>query len=428
MRGKKKWVISLAIGVGIVGFAVLLWRSEDPGTSPTWQLAGFAFHLGIGCALLTATTYGCQRLVSHYLFLMDFAEPLIKSGYRQLVASKRVLLVLPPTHGAQWVEDKLIQDKWTVVNIAALLRDYEREGILNDSRIGKDIPTPLAILWFDHRLSERRQAINMLKLMEHLALENDRKILVISHRHPFDPEIVSFESSDIPVQDRSFVLSRDRWAAAFKDFTVIPYSGFEDFDDHLPMVETILREPAVLEPNNSQSSLWINWVHKTTTEGKGQSPDQQVESKARYALGVLRCRYEYWWADCTPSEKLALWHVVNDRFLHAGNSKLYPLLWKGLLKLSPDIKLRSKSFHLFVKQVGDRDELAFLRDDLKPSTWAKLSRPLLLGLLSAVIFLAVTQENVRDVIIALVPVLPAFLIEIPRLIGGNIRAAISREV
>lgn len=428
MRGKKKWVISLAIGVGIVGFAVLLWRSEDPGTSPTWQLAGFAFHLGIGCALLTATTYGCQRLVSHYLFLMDFAEPLIKSGYRQLVASKRVLLVLPPTHGAQWVEDKLIQDKWTVVNIAALLRDYEREGILNDSRIGKDIPTPLAILWFDHRLSERRQAINMLKLMEHLALENDRKILVISHRHPFDPEIVSFESSDVPVQDRSFVLSRDRWAAAFKDFTVIPYSGFEDFDDHLPMVETILREPAVLEPNNSQSSLWINWVHKTTTEGKGQSPDQQVESKARYALGVLRCRYEYWWADCTPSEKLALWHVVNDRFLHAGNSKLYPLLWKGLLKLSPDIKLRSKSFHLFVKQVGDRDELAFLRDDLKPSTWAKLSRPLLLGLLSAVIFLAVTQENVRDVIIALVPVLPAFLIEIPRLIGGNIRAAISREV
>jgi hypothetical protein len=261
--------------------------------------------------------------------------------------------------------------------------------------------------------------------MERLALQ-ERTVLVISHRHPFDPEIVSFESSDIPVQDRFFGLSRDRWAEAFKDFTVIPFSGFENLDDHLPMVETILREPAVLEAN-PQSSLWTDWFRKTTTEGKGQPPDQQVESKIRYALGVLRCRYEYWWADCTPSEKLALWHVVNDRFLHAGNSKLYPLLWKGLLKLDPDIKLRSKSFHLFVKQVGDRDELAFLRDDLKPSTWAKVSRPLLLGLLSAVIFLAVTQENVRDVIIALVPVLPAFLIEIPRLIGGNIRAAISKE-
>ncbi len=235
---------------------------------------------------------------------------------------------------------------------------------------------------------------------------------------------MSFESSDIPVQDRSFVLSRDRWAAAFKDFTVIPFSGFEKPDDHEKTVNDILGNPAWLDELDNEQATWPDWVLERVTELPSQAP----ESKTRYALGVLRCRYEYWWADCTPSEKPDLWHVVNDRFLHAGNSELYLLLWKGLLKLSPDIKLRSKSFHLFVKQVGDRDELAFLRDDLKPSTWAKLSRPLLLGLLSAVIFLAVTQENVRDVIIALVPVLPAFLIEIPRLIGGNIRAAISKEV
>jgi hypothetical protein len=466
MREKKEWVVGLAIGVGLIGFVVLLWRSEEElGTFPAWL--PFTFYTGIGCALLTAATYGCQRLVSHYLFLIDFAQPLIKADYRQPVASKRVLLVLPPTHGQEWLNTKLTPraketvstkpveetgnqqaqtpGRWEVVSIPEILRLYERDGewvipsidgrakqeregdpAQEQQDTNKDY-SPLALVWFDHRLSERRQAMLMLNLMERLALQ-ERTILVISHLHPFDPEIVSFESSDIPVQDRFFGLSRDRWAAAFKDFTVIPFSGFENLDDYLPTIETILRDPAAVETNNSQSSLWTDWVHKATTEGKGQPSDQQVESKTRYALGVLRCRYEYWWADCTPSEKLALWHVVNDRFLHAGNSKLYPLLWKGLLKLDPDIKLRSKSFHLFVKQVGDRDELAFLRDDLKPSTWAKVSRPLLLGLLSAVIFLAVTQENVRDVIIALVPVLPAFLIEIPRLIGGNIRAAISKEV
>lgn len=467
MRRKKKLVIGLAIGIGFIGFVVLLWLSElDFEMSSTWLSTSFVFHIGIGCALLTAATYGCQRLVSHYLFLMDSAEPLIKADYRQPDASNRVLLVLPPTHGQEWLSTKLTarakerdgnkpgketgnphahrMGGWEVVSIPEILRLYERDGEWvipsidggakqerggdheHEQQDTNKNDSPLALVWFDHRLSERRQAMLMLNLMERLALQ-ERTVLVISHRHPFDPEIVSFESSDIPVQDRFFGLSRDRWAAAFKDFTVIPFSGFKDLDGHLPMVETILREPTVLEPNNLQSSLWTDWVHKTTTEGKGQPPDQQVESKTRYALGVLRCRYEYWWADCTPSEKLALWHVVNDRFLHAGNSKLYPLLWKGLLKLAPDIKLRSNSFHLFVKQVGDRDELAFLRDDLKPSTWAKVSRPLLLGLLSAVIFLAVTQQNVRDVIIALVPVLPAFLIEIPRLIGGNIRAAISKE-
>ena len=200
------------------------------------------------------------------------------------------------------------------------------------------------------------------------------------------------------------------------------------------MVETILREPASLTTKNSKAPSWTTWVQKRTRHAikisdtaEAKPPNEETESKIRYALGVLRCRYEYWWADCTPSEKLALWHVATDRFLHATNSKLYPLLWKGLLKLAPDIKLCNESFYLFVKQAGDRDELAPLRHDLKPSTWAKVSRPLLLALLSAVVFLSVTQENIRDVVIAFVPVLPAFLIEIPRLLGGNIRAAISKD-
>lgn len=348
-------------------------------------------------------------------------------------ATKRVLIVLPPggtglsaphispDNDSQATGDKF---KWNVLSIPALLNESEGSDDVWHHYL-TDEALPLALKGFGHRLSERRQAVRMLKLMERLALQPDRAILVIAHRHPFDPEIVSFESSDIPVQDRSFLFSRDRWAEAFKDFLVIPFSGFKDKTDYQSIVAPILNSPALLtgeKLDDIQKAKWADWGQKVM-----KATSSEIDSETRYALGVLRCRYEYWWADCTPSEKLALWHVVNDRFLHAGNSKLYPLLWKGLLKLDPDIKLRSKSFHLFVKQVGDRDELAFLRDNLKPSTWAKVSRPLLLGLLSAVIFLAVTQENVRDVIIALVPVLPAFLIEIPRLIGGNIRAAISKE-
>jgi hypothetical protein len=318
--------------------------------------------------------------------------------------------------------------KWNVLSIPTLLDESPDSDDLWHSYIMEET-LPLALVGFGHRLSERRQAVRMLKLMERLALQPDRSILVIAHRHPFDPEIVSFESSDIPVQDRSFVFSRDRWAAAFKEFLVIPFSEFKD-EKVYKLVAAIVHNPALLTVKNpedaqkedTQKVHWDNWRKKVM-----QATDSEVESETRYALGVLRCRYEYWWADCTPSEKLALWHVATDRFLHSTNSKLYPLLWKGLLKLAPDIKLCSKSFYLFVKQAGDRDELTLLRHDLKPSTWAKVSRPLLLGLLSAVVFLSVTQENIRDVVIAFVPVLPAFLIEIPRLLGGNIRAAISKD-
>lgn len=224
------------------------------------------------------------------------------------------------------------------------------------------------------------------------------------------------------------MFSRDRWAEAFKDFLVIPFSGFKEPDDQVEMVERLLKDPDLLLDTDPWPSSWVSWVEERTNDVEVRHPALAgTESKLRYALGMLRCRYEYWWADCTPSEKLALWHVATERFLHASNSKLYPLLWKGLLKLDPDLRLRSQSWQLFVTQAGDRDQLGFLKPDLKPSTWAKISRPLLLGLLSAVVFLSVTQENVREVIIALVPVLPAFLIEIPRLLSGGLRSAITRE-
>lgn len=62
---------------------------------------------------------------------------------------------------------------------------------------------------------------------------------------------------------------------------------------------------------------------------KGQPPDEQAESKTRYALGVLRCRYEYWWSGCTPSEKLALRHVVTDRFFACRQFQVVSLALEG---------------------------------------------------------------------------------------------------
>lgn len=436
------WFAPLGISIGIISILWYMWLCEDPreknrkitvavfvavvayillfsfieNEDPTSFEVTFAMYMTIGSMVVTAATYGSQRLVCHYLFLMDFAKPLTNSRIDDRLTC-HVLIVVPP---AKDPLTKLDREKWKVLPIPSLLADY-RESDDPWPDYVTDESHPLVITGFDHRLSERHQAMRMLNLIERLALQPDRPILIVSHRHPFDSEIVSFESSNIPVQDRSTVLSRDRWAAAFKNFLVIPYSGFRESDDQMEMVDTIARDPGSLTRRFAQS-LWQDWVVNRTIQ-----VDEGAEAETRYALGVLRCRYEYWWADCSPSEKIALWHVATDRFLHCSNSKLYPLLWKGLLKLDPDIKLHSLSWQLFVKQAGDRDQLAFLKHDLKPSTWAKVSRPLLLGLLSSVAFLAVTQQNVREVVIALVPVLPAFLIEIPRLLSGGLRSAISKE-
>src|SRR5690606_22080567 len=206
--------ITVAIIMAIVGYILWFYFIEDENRDSSPKIAfRFALYMGLGSMLVTAATYGSQRLVCHYLFLMDFAEPLTDSRMDERLTS-HVLVVVPAEKDAVMDPDS---EMWKVLSIPSLLNEYDESETFWHPYV-TDETVPLAIVGFDHRLSERRQAMRMLNLMERLALQPDRPILVVSHRHPFDSEIVSFESSNIPVQDRSLVLSRDRWAAAFRNF------------------------------------------------------------------------------------------------------------------------------------------------------------------------------------------------------------------
>ena len=414
--------IYASIGMGLCVFGVLAYFAEEVHVlESSWLLASLLKNTIVVAGLVTTITYCTQRIVSHYLLLMDFQEPMIVNKQPTLTSHKHILIVVPPIYWPAWINKnlKLVKNDsgssgWHLYDIPQHIHNIQVEGA------GEYLPLPdkngaLALTGFDFRITEHSQARIMLQFMERLALEPDRPILLIAYRHPFDPELMSVELTEVPSQDRMAHMNRERWACALRNFLVIPFSGREHQSDHEDIVKKILANPDYLTGKKvtSQCKEWADFVRAVEAD-----QDQGDYTRMRYAFRMMRCYYEYLWAQCTKSEKLALAQIASNHFLHVGNSKLYPLIWKGFVKLRPQLQLCNKSFQTFVLQVSDRDDIYQQGYDLKPSVWAKASRPLFIGLISSMLFLGVTQESVRDVIIAFAPILPAFLLELPKLLGG----------
>jgi len=114
-------------------------------------------------------------------------------------------------------------------------------------------------------------------------------------------------------------------------------------------------------------------------------------------------------------EKLALYHVASDGYLHTHNPELLPLLQKGLLRLKPDIQLLNESFRSFVLESATNTRVEEWQAGTTPDTWARLKYPLLLVFGVIVVFLFATQQEFKNSFITLVSLLPILLPALPEL-------------
>ena len=114
-------------------------------------------------------------------------------------------------------------------------------------------------------------------------------------------------------------------------------------------------------------------------------------------------------------EKLALYHVASDGYLHTHNPELLPLCQKGLLRLKPDIQLLNESFRSFVLESATNTRVEEWQAGGTPDTWARLKYPLLLVFGVIVVFLFATQQEFKNSFITLVSLLPILLPALPEL-------------
>ena len=142
-------------------------------------------------------------------------------------------------------------------------------------------------------------------------------------------------------------------------------------------------------------------------------PSRATVNRAIFQLA--RAYYEEIWQSLTLDEKLALFHLANNRFIHIEHPGLETLLRKGLIRFDPDLRLLNASFQEFVRVVGEKDALYQEEAKKGSSVWGSLKWPMGLGFGTIVLFLLATQEELRAALPALIALAPLLLQGLPEL-------------
>lgn len=124
--------------------------------------------------------------------------------------------------------------------------------------------------------------------------------------------------------------------------------------------------------------------------------------------------YQALWQSCSLSEKLALYHIAVDGYLHTDNPNLTPLSQKGLIRLTPDLQLMNDSFRQCVLQLGANFQLSRL-EETSQDTWGQLKWPFLFIFGTILLFFFFTQHEFKNSFITVISLLPILLPALPDL-------------
>lgn len=153
-------------------------------------------------------------------------------------------------------------------------------------------------------------------------------------------------------------------------------------------------------------------LKKTTLVEAIRTIDDYEVAKEHIIREVLEAAEKYYkarWDSCSTSESLALFHLARDRFLHAKNPDIRPLLHKKLIVCDPDLRLMNESFRRFVVTTGVKQRLSEWKPEGSRSTWTQVWRPVGLGVASIALFLIFTQEQYQAITVAFLAALPELL-------------------
>jgi hypothetical protein len=123
--------------------------------------------------------------------------------------------------------------------------------------------------------------------------------------------------------------------------------------------------------------------------------------------------YRNLWGSCSSEEKLTLVHLAQDRLLSPSDPEIAQLLRKGLIVRDPDVHLMNESFRQFVKSDECTGDVTGCEEEAKKgSPWHIMKTPLLVALISVVLFLFITQ---RDLYTSWLAIMTAITTAIPAL-------------
>ena len=294
-----------------------------------------------------------------------------------------------------------------------------------DSVIDKNIQSfsAVAIDHFDYKLTDAKMNEQKIKLLEKL-LEANRRVVVLSD---FEPSLYQFGNGNSGADDDGHD-GAGRWAGLMSMFFKEYAEDLGDSDEFIALLEAekerLGKSDLKGEPPDNLGKLIDMLIAECDHKLPLQNIGRQILEQKNFVnltpdhllnriLSQARTYYMDIWNNCSPDERLTLFHLAQDRLLSHRDPDIQPLMRRGLIVRDSDIHLMNESFRQFVKSTEQVADVAHHEETVRRgSLWNTLKGPLLVILSAVAVFLFVTQ---RDLYTSSLGVLTAITTLIPAL-------------
>ena len=349
-----------------------------------------------------------------------------------------LILGLPGAGKSRWL-DKQKTVHWNCEDLRKIMDSTDNpdwaQSIL--ARLSRDIQI-VALDHFEYHMGVPAQDEEKQRLLRQLFLRKDLRIVILSTMDPTHTQIppTASSASEEPQTTPSLETRHEvqAWTALLESFVTVPFREAGE-EKEMGRSSQPLKQPAtgsglsrepveslipVLREECRINQHMRNLGHWLSTQSGWQSMTK--DQFFSHILDLARIHYQAIWSACTLEEKLALFFLAKDRFLHFRNPGLPLALQKGLVVWGPDLRLMNESFRRFVLGAGPRENLLRYEKAGGASLWTLVKWPLVLVLLVGITFLIGTQQEFRTSLVTLVSVLPVLLpavSELPGIFQGN---------
>ena len=342
----------------------------------------------------------------------------------KIKSPQNFLVISPPGTGKSVFAQSQLPH-WEVIDLRMTTEEeHWANPILKNVEQAKKVKSTIALDHFEYQLGQPQHDHEKRKLVEGLLMRG-HSIYILSSVNLLQH---SFSSTTQPQKDSTPsgpTHSEIDWEYIFQSFLLLYFS-----EPGTPQLiqETIIQktEPSMPSQLSDQNPIVQafqtecgptahlrslgQWIRQRT-EWIAWTPDQLVGNVFRLAKPY----YYTLWRACSLEEKMALFHIATDGFVHTAHQELPMLHQKGLIRFTPQIQVMNESFSRYILLAAQREDLITLERTQSPNTWSRLKLPLLLGVGLVILFMFATQQEFKNSLLALISLLPVILPAFPEL-------------
>jgi hypothetical protein len=354
--------------------------------------------------------YLMVRYVAREIFLLDVsASPRVVPGDTLLREGRANILLLTVEDSVNDVLDgensesfDLARESWEDLRkTASRVDDLQRE-------------TVLIIRHLENRMHDIGENRKKLRLIESLVYTSRRRVVLVSTCDPLADFRLDPEDENGGVGNRH-AEQRVRWQALLSGFSRVVVYDRGDPDEFVSAAweqKGALRRMLLKE---CQHDAVLQAIGRQMNAEVGSIPVPVMNTRI---LEYARSHYHRLWSTCSEDERRVLLHVALGGFVSCKNKQIVGvLLQRGLLDRSPHLHVMNTTFGRFILSEHRRGEVHRSDSRTKQTGWSIARVPVLLLLVSVVLFLYLTQQEILTSSIAFISTASALLPALFRLIG-----------